>query len=383
MGRLVLRDREPAAPSFVPHRYLSSIRIRSRTVSLAGRSHFLWAKFAACSLPLILFVAVHAKADPQTTVNADVLASLIERAERADLHADPVWLALLQIDPGILGLRRTSSVSTASFFLSPSGKRNARQELEASLASFLDPDAVVKDVEHPQCAFIARRHWLVERLEISEEEMPLRACEHYENWRAGLGAAGLTLIYPEGFMNNPASMFGHTLLRIDTESEIDPATRAEEILGYAVDYVGEAGGDRGLTFILKGALGLYPGRFGLHPYYQQLRRYAEWENRDIWEYRLAVEDAELDFLMMHLWELRGVDHPYWFFTENCSYHLFRLLELAKPELRALDTLRTFVIPIDTVRGALEVESFVTLVKRQVGPRQRAADRVDGVAQTGR
>ena len=31
----------------------------------------------------------------------------------------------------------------------------------------------------------------------------------------------------------------------------------------------------------------------------------------------------------------------------------------------------------------EVESFVTLVKRQVGPRQRAADRVEGVAQTGR
>ncbi|MBW2723482.1 MAG: DUF4105 domain-containing protein [Deltaproteobacteria bacterium] len=340
--------------------------------------------FASLPILLILVFATEAVAQPLQSDRASSLATLVERAERAGLHNDPVWLALLQIDPGMLGLGKTSSVSTQSFFLAPGGKHNPKKELEATLAGFFDPDVLVKDVEHPQCAFIARRHWLVGRLEISEDEMPLLACEHYENWRVGLGAAGLTLIYPEGFMNNPASMFGHTLLRIDaqgidgqgTDSETDagtgnePGARTEEILGYAVDYVGEPGGDRGLVFIAKGTLGLYPGRFGIHPYYQQLRRYAEWENRDIWEYRLQVDDDELDFLMMHLWEMRGIDHPYLFFTENCSYHLFRLLELAKPELRELDTLRKFVIPIDTVRGALEVEGFVTDVRYRASPATR-------------
>ncbi|MFB0977823.1 MAG: DUF4105 domain-containing protein, partial [Myxococcota bacterium] len=253
--------------------------------------------------------------------SSDTLASLQARALEAQLDRDPVWQRLLSYDPNDVRWFKRSSATSSNFFLSPRGDRDPKAELVATLASFFDPDAVVKDVEHPQCAFIARREYLIDRLGITQGEMPRRTCEHYEAWRRGLAATGATLIYPEGFMNNPASMFGHTLLRIDVEVEAS----GEELLGYAVDFTGDAGEDGGLVFIAKGILGLYPGRFGLHPYYQQLRKYAEWENRDIWEYRLDLGEAELDFLLMHLWELRGIDHPYYFFTENCSYHLFRLL----------------------------------------------------------
>ncbi len=315
-------------------------------------------------------------AHTRPTNHENTLAVLIERARAADLHSDPIWLALLQVDRGLLGLGRKSSVSTQRFFLSPRGKRDPKAELSATLASFLDPDARVDGTEHPQCAFIARRRWLVERLRITASQMPRVACEHYQDWRTGLAATGLTLVYPEGFMNNPASMFGHTLLRIDIETD----DRAEEILGYAVDFTGEPGQDRGPLFVFRGILGLYPGRFGVNPYYQQLRRYAEWENRDIWEYRLDIDEEELEFLLMHLWELRGIDHPYYFFTENCSYHLLRLLELVKPELRDRDALRTFVIPIDTVRGVLDVEGFVTDVRYRASPATKLEFDLDRSAQ---
>lgn len=293
----------------------------------------------------------------------DNLAELLTRSAQAQLHRDPVWQLLLQYDPNAIDFWKTSSATTKSFFLSPRGRRDPRAELEATLTSFFDPDAIVKDVEHPQCAFIARREFLIDRLAIGEDEMPRVPCPHYDDWRKGLAATGLTLIYPEGFMNNPASMFGHTLLRIDVEAE----SQGEEILGYAVDYTGEPGEDGGIVFIVKGILGLYPGRFGIHPYYQQLRRYAEWENRDIWEYRLDLRDDELDFLLMHLWELRGIDHPYYFFTENCSYHLFRLLELAKPALRERNAMPRFVIPVDTVRETLAVDGLVDDIRYRASP----------------
>jgi hypothetical protein len=293
--------------------------------------------------------------------SSDTLASLQARALEAQLDRDPVWQRLLSYDPNDVRWFKRSSATSSNFFLSPRGDRDPKAELVATLASFFDPDAVVKDVEHPQCAFIARREYLIDRLGITQGEMPRRTCEHYEAWRRGLAATGATLIYPEGFMNNPASMFGHTLLRIDVEAS------GEELLGYAVDFTGDAGEDGGLVFIAKGILGLYPGRFGLHPYYQQLRKYAEWENRDIWEYRLDLGEAELDFLLMHLWELRGIDHPYYFFTENCSYHLFRLLELAKPELLARNAMPLTVIPVDTVRETLAVEALVDDIRYRASP----------------
>lgn len=307
--------------------------------------------------------SVSAAAAPAPTGPA---AAWIERALERKLERDPIWLRLLQIDPGLLSLRRSSSATSDRFFLADTNGWSARRELVATLEAFFDPEATLADGAHPQCAFIARREFLRDRLAMPADAMPVRACANYERWRAGLAATGVTLIYPEGFMNNPASMFGHTLLRIDTQAE----TQSDALLGHAVDFTGDAGGDSGLSFIAKGIAGVYPGRFAVQPYYQQLRRYAEWENRDIWEYPLALSPAELDFLLQHLWELRGVVHPYYFFTENCSYHLYRLLELVNPELASRDAMATFVIPIDTVRAAFEAEGFVGEPRYRPSPARR-------------
>lgn len=386
MGRLVLHLLQAGRPNYVQllaQRFLmtseaqrvSQVGWEAKATAFPGVASRPRQRHALCVIFFVLLSSVINANVGLASPASPVLTMLIERAEQQVLHEDPVWLALLQMDRGALGLRRTSSAAAGHFFLASNGRSDSRTELAATLEGFLDPQASVintaseqgdADVQHPQCAFIARRTFLVNRLAIGEAEMPRVDCTHYRNWRDGLGATGLTLIYPEGFMNNPASMFGHTLLRIDVEAP----ERGQEILGYSVDFTGEPGEDTGVVFILKGILGLYPGRFGIHPYYQQLRRYAEWENRDIWEYRLSTSEAELDLLLMHLWELRGVDHPYFFFTENCSYHLFRLLEAANPDLRSRDMLATFVIPIDTVRSALDSPGLVEGIRYRPSPATR-------------
>ena len=181
------------------------------------------------------------RGSPSGSTGSHEVDTLLEQAERMALHRHPQWLALLHFEPDLLrpGVR---SHASSDFFLSPRGNRDARAELEATLRAFFDPDAALRDGQHPQCGFIARRHWLMEQLEGGGESMPLLECAHYEAWRQGLRAKGVTLIYPEGFMNNPASMFGHTLLRIDVASN----GSAQEVLGHSVDFTGEAGGDGGL-----------------------------------------------------------------------------------------------------------------------------------------
>ena len=68
------------------------------------------------------------------------------------------------------------------------------------------------------------------------------------------------------------------------------------------------------------------------------------EHRDLWEYRLTLTPAELDRLVRHLWELLPTYYDYYFFDENCSYHLLALLEVARPGLRLTDRFHAWTIP---------------------------------------
>jgi len=293
------------------------------------------------------------------------LSDLIERADALALHREPGWLALLHYESSLWRPGRRSHVDTPDFFLAERGARDARAELHATLHAFFDPSARVAE-QHPQCAFIARRRWLAQRLDFAAAGLPLQDCEHYERWREGIGASSLSLIFPEGFMNNPASMFGHTLLRLDLTRE--PSAR--DVLAYALDFTGDTGGEGALAYLAKGILGFYPGYFGVNPYYQQLARYADWENRDIWEYRLAFGADELDFMLMHLWELRGVAFPYYFFDENCSYQLLKLMEVGRPELELSREFPLTVIPVDTVRSVVDVPNLVESVRYRPSPATR-------------
>ena len=60
------------------------------------------------------------------------------------------------------------------------------------------------------------------------------------------------------------------------------------------------------------------------------------ENRDVWEYELNLEPHEIERLLAHTWELGFTRFDYYFFDENCSYHLLSLLDVARPGVELTD-----------------------------------------------
>jgi hypothetical protein len=88
------------------------------------------------------------------------------------------------------------------------------------------------------------------------------------------------------------------------------------------------------------------------PYHQLVRKYSDYENRDIWEYQLNLTPAEVRRLLEHLWELQGNHAAYYFFDENCSYQLLFLLDVARPGLALTDRFEVYTIPVDTVRAVV-------------------------------
>ncbi len=272
---------------------------------------------------------------------------LVRRAKALELARRPTWEALLHVTPGWFGLRRASELPDGDFFLSPDGHSDPGAELEATLRALLEPGPDGDEAAH--CRFPARAQWLAQALGVPSERLAVAPCPALDDWRGNLSPRGITLIFPEAFMNNPASMFGHTLLRLDVADPNAP----QNLLAYAIDFTANTEGDAGPVFLAKGVLGLYPGVFALNPYYEKLELYADWQNRDIWEYPLDLTPEEVEFVLLHLWELDDIRIPYFFFRQNCSYQLIRLLAVARPELDFRHGFPIGVVPVDTVRDVLD------------------------------
>ncbi len=284
---------------------------------------------------------------PAAAATPAYLDELIQAARAQQLHQRPEWHKLLHYKPGLIPGSFKSQVDAPRFFLAETGKTDPAAELEATLAAFFEAFPTDRDAQHlhPQCLFVARYHWLKHALGFDPERLPEHGCWRFEEWLAALNPQGVTLVFPTAYINSPASMFGHTLLRIDAAGQ----TEQTRLLAYAINFGADTGNDGGLAFALKGLLGGYPGTFSVLPYYLKVREYSDMENRDIWEYQLNLTPAETRTMLQHAWELRGIWFDYFFFDENCSYHLLSLIETARPELQLTVRFDVWAIPSDTVR----------------------------------
>lgn len=306
---------------------------------------------------LVRLASVLLCAMPVTAIAAQsgYIEDLQARAAQLKLSASPTWRALLHYENNWLGAGVHSTVASDGFFLAPDGKRNPAAELNATLAALFSTADVASRDKPAGCVFVARRRFLVKALDIDTARLPEFGCSDYRQWRRALSPEQISLIFPTAFPNSPSSMFGHTLLRIDSSRK----QRSTELLAYAVNFAAAAGNDNhGLAFAWKGLTGGYPGVFGLFPYYEKVKQYAWIEHRDVWSYPLDLDDTEVARMVDHLWEMDGVEFDYYFLTKNCAYQLLSLLEAARPSLRLTEQYSWYAIPADTIRTLADVPNLM-------------------------
>ena len=282
----------------------------------------------------MLLAPAAGRAEPATSAR-----EALEAAARKELHADPYWEILLHYRETRTGWE--SLIDDPRFFLSPRGKHDPQAELEATIKSFYEP--CDNSTRHPSCRFIARHAWLSRELAPDGIALPGCDCEAFNAMMRSVNPKAVTLIFPAAFMNNPASLFGHTLLNIETAS-------SSKLLSHAVNYSAVTRETNGLVFAAKGIFGFYKAYFSVLPYYAKVQEYSDLSQRDMWEYRLNLTPQEVRSMMMHLWEMQNTYAYYYFFDENCSYDLLFLLDAARPSLGLTDRFRAWVIPIDTIKA---------------------------------
>lgn len=252
--------------------------------------------------------------------------------------------------------RWRSQADGPDFFLAPHGKDDPQAELEATLRALFAPPpappATEEDFVHREqpapCRFPSRHRWLDQELGFDRARLPDRPCPALEDWKARLGATGATLVFADAYIDNPASMFGHTFLRLD-KGDGGEGSGAQGLLANTVNFAAEAWTSNPLIYPIAGIVGWFPGMYSTLPYYLKVREYNALENRDLWEYPLDLDGDELDRLLDHLWEVGPIVFRYHYFDENCSYQLLTLLEGMDPSLRLSDRYTAWVFPTATLR----------------------------------
>ncbi len=259
----------------------------------------------------------------------------ISLADDKKLFEDRYWHLLLHT-PSIGG---TSEIDDAHFFLSEEGFENPKAELEATIEALYNETSF--DDKATACRFPARKQWLTQELGL--EGLPKVECKAFDALVKRMDPQSATLVFPFAHVNSPASMFGHTFIRIDSSYE-------SKMLSFAINYAAGADPDKenGFLFAIKGLLGGYHGNYSLLPYYEKLKEYRDSDQRDIWEYDLDLTPEEVMQMVRHIWELKDTYSWYYFFDENCSYNMLWLIEVARESVHLREDFTYHVIPPETV-----------------------------------
>ena len=287
----------------------------------------------------------------QSNDQAGALQRLIKAAQAKQLSESTQWLAFIHYKRESKNTW-LSQVDSPHFFMSNAGKKSPEAELNATLAALfsINPKPPLRLTAH--CRFVARRIWLEEQLPDLFSLIPRQECTEFERYREYLDAEVLTLVFPTAHPNSPSSAFGHTLLRIDKKDQ-----RAESrLLNMSLNFAADVSPDvSATTYAIKGLNGGFEGRFRLLPYHIKLREYGQIENRDTWEYELKLDKAAVDLVLRHAYEMLISHYDYYFLSENCSYHLLSLIEVAFPDTPLTEEFELWTIPVDTIRKLEEYQ----------------------------
>lgn len=263
---------------------------------------------------------------------------LVSLARKENLHADRYWHILMHYEQKLTGVE--SQVDDPEFFLAENGKTDPAAELGATIRYLFGKRS---DQNKAVCRFYARYRWLKQAF---ADDFPRcfadRSCPSIER----IDPKSASLVFPTYYMNNPPSMFGHTLLIIDT-------AYTNKRLSNAVNYAAVTEGSEGWSLAVSGLTGLFKGYYSVMPYYKKIQEYGDINQRDIWEYRLNLTPEELDRMVWHIREMDKIYSDYYFFSENCSYNLLYLIEAARPSVHLTDRFDLAAIPIDTVKAVKE------------------------------
>lgn len=196
------------------------------------------------------------------------------------------------------------------------------------------------EVRRFACKYPARFKYLAPKLNIDESFFH---CNEFEDWKDSFEANGLSIIFASQYLENPASSFGHTFFKINSNKK---ALYLNKVISFAANVPEKISAP---SYVWKGLTGGFEGTFSIYPFYMTFQEYANMERRDLWEYELELTQEQVENILRHLYELiNGAKLDYTFLAKNCSGFLLRVVDTELNE-NLLDELPYYVMPLESIK----------------------------------
>jgi hypothetical protein len=347
---------------------------------------------------LFSLMPVESRAAEQTT--SFLLAPLeiktsLNQFKTLQLEQSRAWQKLIHRERNMFGLK-TIQVTDKKFFLS--NELPQFSELEATFVSFFaDPKAFEKTIDAPTvklralnskmtdhsdhaiCRFPARLKFLKQSLESDVwKKLPKVECVYQKIFLEAMDPQSVSFVFSSYYSDSPGSAFGHTFFRINRIK--NNLVQKQELLDYGIGYAANVTTSNGALYALLGLVGGFTGSWTNLPYYYKVREYNDFEARDLWSYDLNLTKDEVDMLVAHFWEVGAHYYSYYFFTQNCAFHMLTVLEAAAPRLHLTDHVPFYyVIPSDSMKALFYEPGLVSNVSFRPSLRHVFLERSKGLS----
>ena len=263
------------------------------------------------------------------------------------LDQSDTWLRLLHYPLG----KNKSDIITKSFFISENGAINAKLELLETIKVLLSNNALTNDAV---CKYPARKLWLQQQLNIPNALFSKKKCVELNAWLSD--ASSISLIFADGYLKNPASLYGHLLLKFNN------ADKKSHLLDKSINFGANIPDDENsLIYIFNGITGGYPAKFSSAEFYKNTHIYKELEQRNLWEYQLNLTKQQIQLIENHIWELMiNAQFDYYFLKQNCAYRLAELIELVTDQTIINQNL-PWTMPTDTLNRLHDSQNLISSI----------------------
>ena len=277
-----------------------------------------------------------------------------QTSDLSELAKSREWMRLLHTQETFLGFE--SEVDGENFFLARDGKNNPLSELKALQKALETTDNI--DDKHALCRFPARSKWLASKVGRPLKQSDFKECKEYVDFLGRMDVKAVSLVFSSYYLESPASAFGHTLLRFHRKG--GDARSDSRLLDMGINYAAQVTTENALLYSIFGLTGVFKGQYAAVPYFYKVREYSDFESRDLWNYDLNLNEEQIQRMLDHLWEVGNSFSYYYYFSENCSYNLLGLLEVANFELELLKELPSaYTIPGHTVQAVYNSPGLVS------------------------
>lgn len=242
------------------------------------------------------------------------------------------WAALFHVKNN-----QQSDISDPSFYLSK--EKTLESEYNAALSA-LDQD----DINITLCRYPARFRYLDKKLQLN---LSFDHCDNLVQFLNESRGKTASISFASAYLESPMSLFGHTFITIHK-----PDNRFfSQTISFAAEVPEKV---NFFELASKGIGGGFSGKFVATPYFKLFEGYNLVEQRGISEYRLNLNEEEIENILWHVYELYDISVDYKFLTNNCAFETLWLLEVARPKMNIVDKFNGIVSPYQTIEKLKEL-----------------------------